>query len=532
MVRNRTRLDQGAVAEEIELKFLGPEDALERLRRSPALRKFARGNRFQNKMLRAVYFDTPDFVLRDQGLILRVREEGGRFVQTVKAARYTNIAARTELNADVPSGDVAIDAIDDRKLRRAVKAAAKKDRLLPLFAVEVRRAQIALTPKRGVMIEASLDQGTIKALGPKAGASIPVCEFELELKRGGPLDLVEAARALTAGLPLTLGTQSKAERGYSLVEGEIDHPVKAGRVALDRKAHADDAFSRVLTHCLSHLLRNAPCVLRTRDPEGIHQMRVAMRRMRSALSLFGEPFRASLGALEDEIKWLTQALGEARDLDVFHDDILKPAAQAFGDDGRLIQLGAAVRARRRAAWSGVLDAMESERFRKLALDLGAATLLQPWATAGNGAEAGHGLAVDFANEHIAKRHAKALKRGRRIEELEPAERHKLRIRLKKLRYAADFFACFYKKRNIRPHQKRISELQDMLGHLNDANIARTLIEDILANEGGRDPGSAAGLAYAGGAVVGWHTQHASTTMKSLAKRWKKFAKLKPFWDER
>ncbi len=517
------------MAEEIELKFLGSEEALERLRRLPALRKLTRANRFKNKMLRAVYFDTPDFALRDQGLILRVREADGAFVQTIKSAHNTNIAARGEWNAAIPSGELAIDAIDDRKLRRAVKAAAKKDDLLPLFVVEVRRAQIDLIPKRGILVEASIDHGTIKALGPKAGASIPVCELEFELKRGTPADLVGVARLLTADLPLTLGTQSKAERGYALLEGEIDHPVKAGRVALDRKAHADDAFARVLTHCLAHLLRNIPCVLRTRDPEGIHQMRVAMRRLRSALSLFGEPFRASLGELEGEIKWLTQTLGDARDLDVFHDDILKPAAQALGDDGRLIQLGAAVRARRRAAWSTVLDAVESERFRKLALDLGAATLLQPWAASGNGAQAGHGLAVDFANEHIAKRHAKVLQRGRHLEKLKPAKRHKLRIRLKKLRYAADFFACFYKKKNIRPHQKRISELQDLLGHLNDANVARTLIEDVLATEGGRDPATSAGLAYAGGAVVGWHTEHGAATMKTLTKRWKKFTKLKPFW---
>ena len=350
------------------------------------------------------------------------------------------------------------------------------------------------------------------------------------MKQGNPADLVDAARLLTSGLALTLGTQSKAERGYALVEGEIDHPLKAGRVVLDRKARADDAFARVLTHCLSHLLRNVPCVLRTRDPEGIHQMRVAMRRMRSALSLFGEPFRSSLGALEDEIRWLTRALGDARDLDVFHDDVLRPAADVLGEDSRMIQLGAAVRSRRRAVWSNVLDALESERFRKLVLDLGAATLLQPWATAGNGAEAGHGLARDFADEHVAERHAKILKHGRKIAELAPAKRHKLRVRLKKLRYAADFFACFYDKKDLRRHQKRIAELQELLGHLNDANVARMLIEDILANEGGSDPASAAALAYAGGAVVGWHTACGASTVKTLAKRWKKFAALKPFWS--
>jgi triphosphatase len=521
--------EQSAAAEEVELKFLGPEDALERARRLPTLRKFARGRRFQTQNLRAIYYDTPDFALRDKGLILRVREEDGRFVQTVKSARNTNIASRSELNGEVPSREILLDAIGDKKTRRAVKAAAKKSQLIPLFAVEVRRSSIALTPRRGISIEASIDHGTIKALGPKAGAAIPVCEYELELKKGNPGDLVDAARLLTTGLPLTLGTQSKAERGYSLVEGEMDHPVKAGPVILDRKAFADDAFARILTHCLAHLLRNVPCVLRTRDPEGIHQMRVAMRRLRSALSIFDEPFRSSLGTVEDEIKWLTEILGGARDLDVFHDEILQPAAGALGDEGRMIQLGAAVRARRRAAWSNALEALESDRFRKLALDLGAATLLQPWATKGNGAEAGHGLARAFANDHIAKRHAKVLKR-RKIEKLEPEERHKLRVRLKKLRYAADFFGCFYKAKRLRAHQARLSELQDLLGHLNDANVARTLIEDILANEGGHNPAPSAGLAYAGGAVVGWHTEHGAATMEKLAKRWKKFAKLPPFWN--
>ncbi len=518
------------MSEEIELKFLGPADALERARRLPILRKFSGGRRFQTQNLRSIYYDTPDFALRDQGLILRVREEGRRFVQTVKSARNTNIAARSELNSQVPSEEVSLDAIEDKKTRRAVKAALKKSQLIPLFAVEVQRSLVTLTPRRGVAIEASIDHGTIKALGPKAGASIPVCEYELELKKGNPGDLVDAARLLTAGLPLTLGTQSKAERGYSLVEGEVDHPVKAGPVILDRKAFADDAFARILTHCLAHLLRNVPCVLRTRDPEGIHQMRVAMRRLRSALSIFGEPFRPSLGVIEGEIRWLTAILGEARDLDVFHDEILKPAAGALGDEGRMIQLGAAVRARRRVAWSQALEALESERFRKLALDLGAATLLQPWATKGNGAEAGHGPARDFADDHIAKRHAKVLKRGRKLEELEPDERHKLRVRLKKLRYALDFFACFYKTKALRVHQKRLSELQDLLGHLNDANIARTLIEDILANEGGPGAAPSAGLAYAGGAVVGWHAEHGAATLKTLTKRWKKFSKLRPFWN--
>ena len=125
LVRDREQQNQSAGAEEIELKFLGPEDAIERARKVPALRKFANGRRFQTQALRSIYYDTPDFALRDQGLILRVREEGGRFVQTVKSARNTNIASRSELNGEVPSGEISLDAIEDRKTHSTVKAAAK-----------------------------------------------------------------------------------------------------------------------------------------------------------------------------------------------------------------------------------------------------------------------------------------------------------------------------------------------------------------------------------------------------------------------
>ena len=513
---------------ETELKFIGPEDALARLRRSPALRRLARKRRPQTHSLHAIYFDTDDFALRKAGLVLRVRGEGGGFVQTVKSINGPNVATRTEIKNDVPELAPNVGAIHDKQVRRAIEKATRKAELKPIFVVEMQRTSVVLRPKRGTEIEAAFDLGEIKTLGDRRGERAPIAEFEIELLKGDPIDLIGCARELTAGLPLVLSFESKAARGYALAEDLADAPAVAVRVTLKRDATADEAFGQILAHCLNHLLGNWVCVTRTREPEGIHQMRVAMRRMRSALTLFDGPFRLALRELEAEVRWLAGVLGEARDLDVFQEDVFRPAADAHGEDERLLELATVVRTRRRIAWHNVLEALESERFRKLVLDITAVTFSKPWLDHALGGENAVQPAVDFARDRLAHRYAQAIKRGRRIGDLDAAERHELRIRLKKLRYAVDFFASLYAKRRVKKYLKRLSDLQDVLGHMNDAAVARTLVREILAEHG--DGEGAAAIGYAGGVVAGWHLGHARERAKRLERRWRRFSKLKPVWE--
>lgn len=515
------------MGQETELKFIGPDDALARVRRSPLFQRLARNRKPQTRALHAIYFDTETLALREAGYVLRVRNEGEGFVQTLKSANGPDVATRTELKASVPSLAPDVSAIPDDDVRRRVEKALKRATLKPVFSVEVKRTKVVLTPKRGTEIEAAFDVGLIRTMGEKASVTTPISEFELELLKGSNSELIACAKELTAGLPLTLFLQSKAARGYALTKDAAEAPVSSQRIALTESATADAAFCNVIAYCLNHLLGNWSAVTVARDPEGIHQMRVALRRLRSALTLFNGPFRASLSALEEELRWLAGVMGEARDLDVFQEEVFRPAAEAHGEDERLRELMTVVRTRRRIAWSHVFEALESERFRRLVLELAAVTFSKPWLDAAIGGNEAVRPALELARTRLDDRCAKAMKLGRRIDDLDAEERHELRKRLKKVRYALDFFQSLFAKRDVKRFLKRLSSLQDVLGEMNDAAMARALVRDILAEH--RDGDGAAAIGYAGGVVVGWHVGHARERTEKLKKRWKRFAKLGRPW---
>lgn len=505
------------MGEETELKFVGPEEALARLRRSSLLRKLG-GRRSRTAALHAVYYDTDRWALREAGYVLRVRREGKRFEQTLKGVNAASVATRLEVNAPVAAQAPDLQAIPDGALRRKLSRLIGGEELKPVFSIEMRRTKSLLAPQRETTLEAAFDMGVIRSGKRRA----PISEFELELVKGAPGALIACARELTSGLPLTISLQSKSERGYALAARKADAPLASRQVTMPGDATASDAFARILAHCVSHFLGNWAAVTVAQDPEGIHQMRVALRRLRSALSLFGGAFRASMQKLESEVRWLARVLGAARDIDVFQDEVLRPVMEAHGADRRLAVLAAFVTQRRRAAWVQVHTALASERFRRLAFDLVAATISRPWAD-----KATEEPALEFARARLARRHAKALKAGRRIGSLDEAKRHALRIRLKKLRYACDFFQALWPKTAPVRFLKRLSALQDVLGVMNDAAAARALLGEILGQHG--DGASGEALKYAGGVVVDWHVGHAVARSRLLKRRWQRFAKAHPPW---
>lgn len=506
------------MGEETELKFVGPEEALARLRRSSTLRKLSGRRRAQTIALNAVYYDTDRWALREAGYVLRVRREGKRFEQTIKGVNAASVATRLEVNMPAPAQAPDVQEVPDELKRRLLRLIGG-DELKPVFSIEMQRTKLLLGSQRETMLEAAFDTGVIRCGKMRA----PISEFELELVKGAPEALIACARELTSELPLTISLQSKSERGYALAARSANAPLTAGWVAMPPDATASEAFARILAHCVNHFLGNLGAVTVAQDPEGIHQMRVALRRLRSALSLFGGAFRALTRQLENEVRWIARVLGAARDLDVFQDEVLRPVMEAHAADRRLTVLVAFVTQRRRAAWTEVHSALASERFRRFAFDLVAATISRPWA--GKAAEV---PAVEFARTRLARRHAKALKAGRRVGSLDEVKRHALRIRLKKLRYACDFFQALWPKRAPIRFLKRLSALQDVLGAMNDAAAARALLDEILGQHGNGTNGEA--LEYAGKAVVDWHVGHARSRSRALKRRWQRFAKARPPWD--
>ncbi len=510
------------MGQEIELKFIGPEEALARLRDSPVLKRLAAGRRAKTRELKSIYFDTEEFALRDAGVALRVRDEGGGFVQTVKTIGGPDAATRTEVNTAVAGFAPDIRAISDKPLKRMIEKAARGCELKTIFIVEIQRTTIVLVPKRGTEIEAAFDVGYVRAVNGDTSEA-PISEFELELLSGDVNELVSCAREVTAGVPLTLAWQSKAARGYALAGGAANAPVRTAMLVLPKKASASDAFGRIVGHCLHHLLGNWTAVVVARDPEGIHQMRVSIRRMRSVIALFGGPFRAALQPLEDDIRRLARVLGAARDLDVFEDEVFRPAAEVYGQDPRLDVLTGLVRAKRQKAWTDVISTLESDWFRGLMLDIAAATLSKPWRATASSAAGRPAKAL--ARKRLARGLSQAIKLGKTIETLDVNERHTMRIRLKKLRYAVEFFASLYPEGKATKFVDGLGAIQDVLGHMNDAAVARKFTDEFVAVNHGDE----AAVNYACGVIAGWHLGHDGEHRKTLSRQWRRFDKLTPPW---
>jgi inorganic triphosphatase YgiF len=476
---------------EIELKLAVPAVALVRLR--GRLRPLGVP---LVQQLDTAYFDTPERLLASQGIALRLRRQGRQWLQTLKAGA-TDAALSTRAEWEVPA---AAQALDVQRLPQAARKALTQaglnaqqaQALQRWFRTRFRRTAW-LVEHDGAQIEVALDEGEIIAGKRRA----PLLELELELKAGAPAALLSLALQLVAPpraapLPLVPLPQSKAERGARLAEGAAPVLAKAQArrisAGLKPSMNAAAALRCLLRNGLAVLLANASGIVDADDAEFVHQARVALRRMRSAVRLLGRD--ADLPpALVEEMHWIAGALGPARDADVLVADTLPPLLAQLPSQPALLQaegqaLLAAAKARQQAARAAARAALRSARFGVFALRL------MQWCDAPVKAPAKEtklakgekALKAMKAETQAASLTALAPRRLQRAQQrlieaavffcaLAPAERHRVRILAKRLRYAIDLFACALPERRTAVYVAALSELQEDLGRLNDAAVA-------------------------------------------------------------
>lgn len=520
--KNRTAGYSQRMDHEIELKFLiAPEAStaiLARLEGREAVRQ-----------LDATYFDTADHALRKAGFGLRVRDgENGR-KQTLKSASAGGVFARGEWESAV------IGPEPDRDLLARTPAAKviNGDALSPVFATKVRRVT-RLIERDGATIEAALDQGELLADERRAGVS----ELELELKSGSARVLFDLARDVAAHAPLRLSLVSKAERGYALALDEADGPRPDTPLSPD--ATTGEALQALGRAALCRLCSAAEA-LRTRPgPERVHKLRVAARRFRALLSTF-KPLAGDRAArhVRTELKWLADALGAARGLDVFIADVWRPAAEgqaeapgevavggAAEDEARaLAAFGKALLTAQTKAYAQVDVAVDSARFRALALEAAAWLEAGPWTTDRRLAKIRGRPAAAFAAATLAKARRRLRRDGADLAALSPEDRHHLRIRGKKLRYATEDLAGLFPD-----HPKRLARfveatrmLQDSLGLLNDLAVREALAHDVALSSEDPEAAFAAGRLTAGG------VEREAELLADAQGAYVTFAEAKRFW---
>jgi triphosphatase len=520
-VRNR-----GAqpLSREVEVKLAASAAELEKLERLLQAMPTARFEA-QSELV-STYYDTPTLALRREGLTLRVRKQGRKFLQTVKADGPASIdwLERWEWEKPIASDQPDLDSLKDGT---RLPDTIHKEEVRPVFATKVTRKAFEVRPTPSTPIEVAIDRGEIRTAD--GGAIEPVSELELELKDGDPVALYDLALQFLNVAEIRLETRSKAERGYRLLGSSTDRPqaVRAGTVALDRHMTVEAALQRFGLRCLGHLLRNEPIALAD-EPEAIHQMRVAVRRIRSALSALKKMLPAEHHRwISEELKWLARSLAAARNWEVFVVDLLRTVNDALPSRRELEHLARTAERCSRTAFDDAKQAILSKRYTGMMLRLLRWFTARDWRDQPISESASLLLApiANVAPGLIERRHRKARRRCKRFEQLNSADRHKLRIALKKLRYTIEFLGSLFEKHDVQAFVNRLKSLQDQLGHANDVRVAYDLLDQMQETSGY----CARAVDRAGGIVMGWHERDLAHREPILRKHVKRFKRSEPFW---
>ncbi|CAN7198370.1 CHAD domain-containing protein [Polaromonas sp. LjRoot131] len=459
---------------EIELKLRLPPAALAALRADPLWGH----TRVTHKQLDNIYFDTPQRALAQAGIGLRLRSDGKRWLQTAKGGGSSRAGLHQREEIEFAVAGPALEWAPLAGTAFGPVLEPLKDQLQPQFQTRFKREIRHITGAAGGVIEVAIDEGEILA----GDHSEPLCEVELELK-GGPVDeLFALALTLAERHPLVLDNRSKAERGNRLAHGAaLAPPAKAAALAAPPGEDARHAARQAVEACLAHWQANEAGFLAQPqgghyDSEYLHQLRVAVRRLRVAcgpLAGAAQWQEEALAPLQDSLRALGQRLGAARDQDVFIEETWPSLAVGLHDAALRQKLQEAAALRQATARLQAQAALEERDTQRLLLQLGRC-LAQP------DNDDSPPVPFDEITAQLEKLAHKLRQALPRLEQLSPTRLHRLRITAKKLRYLTEFIAGRYDPQATEAWLEWLKKAQTVFGLHNDRLTARTHIETLCA----------------------------------------------------
>ena len=464
--------------------------------------------------LQARYFDTEEGTLARHGIVLRVRKEGRKWLQTAKGPASGpverlehNVALAAAAAGAAPAPDLSRHAgtpVGD-KIERALKlkGGAIPPPLVPLYETDVQR--LTRSVELGVStVEIAFDQGRVVA----GGRSFPLCELELELKQGMPEDAVALARDWCAEHGLWLSSITKSMKGQRLAAHQRFGPAVSARAPVfSRRAGGHQITMTVLQACLEQVVGNASEVAAgSSDADPIHQLRVGIRRLRTALREFKALAEGIAPAWEAPLVDVFRELGRHRD----HSHLARrqqPQIEAAG--------GPVLDANR--ASDAVPEAqavVRSAAFQDALLCLIGFAHSADWGVGSPDPKS----AMKIFCTRLQKLHAQTLKDGRKFMALEETRQHDVRKRLKRLRYLTEFVAPLFSRRRTEAFISSLKPVQEALGLYNDELMALQAYRSLAA----QDP-----QAWFG---VGWLAARRAPNAKACFDALQVFAKVRPYWD--
>lgn len=484
----------------LELR-LHPDDAV----RLPRLRSIAAAARGRPRMQRRrlIWHDSPNQALAGAGLVLA--EERGEW----RLERL--VPGRAIWSPGTPSPVLeraAALAGFEHALPAPLAPVASLDGRLATYTLDTDQGAVGLGLLRGVLRGVTDAQPACRVL--LAGEEAPV--------RGVAVSLAEHLR-------LEVPHACLAAEAFALVHATPPPPRQLGPAALPDVQSVAEAFAFVVGHLTDVILHFAVAALDSRaGPEAVHQMRVAVRRLRSSFSLFRPVVGcAAVEAAEADLKSLSDRLAPARDWDVFMTETSPPILATLPDEVRLPRLLRAAERRRQACHVELRTFLQGSAFRRLGIELAWLAAARSWQAELDPAaqDVLRGAVAPFAAEVLHRRLRKLLGAADGMEALALAALHGVRLRAKRLRYAAEVFAPVWPGKPQRRFIERLSRLQQRLGELNDAMVAGALMAAL--------DGTSRRHAYAAGLVQGFTAACAGASRGGVIRSWEKFRRQEPFW---
>lgn len=513
---------------EIELKFLLRETTAKVIWARVKASKLSHGAP-TTRLLRSIYLDTPEHALKKAGIALRLRRDGRRWIQGVKtrATLHGGLSQVGEVENPAPGGRVCLEAIPDTSVRDEIIQRVNGAPLLPVCETVIRRRSSELALADGTRAELAVDVGEVRA----GERSAELSELEIELLAGSASGLFDIAHIVVPDGGVRFSRLSKAARGYLLAEeGRIDAPLtprNANNVALDPAQTAEHAARDVLRECLDQIATNVLVVRQMDDAEGPHQLRVGLRRLRSAFSVYA-PVLASpeMTRLDAEARWLGQEVGSLRDLDVVANEMVRREAEIHSDEPGLSALADIVSRQAGERRAQLRKCLAGARVQAFLLDLARFVETRGWLVPEDFGQSERLAApiATLARQSLSKRWKKVVRHAKGLETLNVEQRHELRKDLKKLRYAVEFFCALFPAKRVEPFLKRLKTLQTIFGDLNDAATLKSLFAG-TAVSGAEDPS----IQRAIGWMIGSSQARAEAGWTGAKALWRDLEQTRTFW---
>lgn len=476
-------------SEEIELKLAlpssDPSRLAKRLARTPALAR----RKATHQHLHNVYYDTPEQLLRQQRVALRLRRIGSdaqpQWLQTLKTGGRSDsaLSQRGEWETPVTDAALSLNALQATPWSEIDPDGTVFQALAPTFVTTFERTSWLVRRRDGSVVEVALDVGQI-AVGDKRA---PICELELELKVGQPAALFDIGQQIARSIAVLPANMSKAERGYALAQDRLDLPLRVQPPKLKSDLPVLDAAQRVLREMFCQFTTNLNALRSSDDPEVVHLARIGWRRFKSACRLFRPALAVVALPSWQPLQALLTCLGELRDLDVALAETLPPFADGYtaGD------------ARRAKSWQAMTQALlhaanlqrKTVRYALQEPAVGASLLATTQWLEGLSALSGTGAAVleskvslrRWARRRILRLHAQ-LQRARK-EADNPDKLHRVRILAKRTRYGIEALRNLLPRRRRQRWYQQATSLQMSIGSTRDVMQAGVLVARLGVDRG-------------------------------------------------